>query len=83
MCSVIHRADYHRVLWDEVVAAGVDVRLGTAVESIDYELGLVKLRGAVQLHADVIVGADGIFSLCRLALKGLLKLQVCGRQRVR
>lgn len=43
----------------------------------------MKLRGDVQLRADVIIGADGIFSLRRLALKGSLKFQVCGRQRVR
>ncbi|KAK1856983.1 salicylate hydroxylase [Colletotrichum chrysophilum] len=64
----IHRADYHKILWDAAEKAGADLRLGAQVErlfadSVDY-VG-VFLVGGECITADVIVGADGLWSVTR------------------
>ncbi|KAH9225491.1 hypothetical protein K456DRAFT_1755397 [Colletotrichum gloeosporioides 23] len=64
----IHRADYHKILWDAAEKAGADLRLGAQVErlfadSVD-SVG-VFLVGGECITADVIVGADGPWSVTR------------------
>ncbi|KAF0330560.1 salicylate hydroxylase [Colletotrichum asianum] len=58
----IHRADYHKILWDAAETAGADLRLGAQVERLSADsvdsVG-VFLVGGECITADVIVGADG------------------------
>ncbi|EGE08271.1 salicylate hydroxylase [Trichophyton equinum CBS 127.97] len=66
----IHRADYHRILLNEAGRLGVDVRLDSTVIGIDFDSPAVHLLGKPDFHADLIVGADGLRSVCRQALLG-------------
>ncbi|KAG8527881.1 uncharacterized protein KY384_006797 [Bacidia gigantensis] len=66
----IHRADYHRILVEEATRLGVDLRLGSSVTSIDFEASSVQLRGKPSFHADLLLGCDGLKSVCREALLG-------------
>ncbi|EQB54277.1 hypothetical protein CGLO_05915 [Colletotrichum gloeosporioides Cg-14] len=67
----IHRADYHKILWDAAEKAGADLRLGAQVErlfadSVDSVDSVgVFLVGGECVTADVIVGADGLWSVTR------------------
>ncbi|KAI1628322.1 putative salicylate hydroxylase [Exophiala viscosa] len=65
---VIHRADYHEVMLDEAKRLGVEIRLGCNVESLDFGHTEVVLDHGERLNADVIVGADGLWSTTRETL---------------
>ncbi|EFQ98941.1 salicylate hydroxylase [Nannizzia gypsea CBS 118893] len=66
----IHRADYHRILLREANRLGVDIRLDSTVIGIDFDSPAVRLLDKPDFHADVVIGADGLRSVCRQALLG-------------
>jgi salicylate hydroxylase len=57
--SVIHRADYHRVLLQEAERLGTRVVLNTKVVGLDVQNGIVTSEDHREVTADVIVGGDG------------------------
>ena len=66
----IHRADYHRILVEEAKRLGVHLRLGCSVTGIDFQEPLIHLKENPDFRADLILGADGLKSICREALLG-------------
>ena len=66
----IHRADYHRILVDEARRLGVKIELGSSVTEIDFQDATVQLRGKPSFHANVLIGCDGLKSICRETLLG-------------
>ncbi|EXJ55608.1 hypothetical protein A1O7_08536 [Cladophialophora yegresii CBS 114405] len=63
---VIHRADYHGVMLDEAVRLGAQLRLNAKVVDITSSgTPQVVLEGGEVVPADVIVGADGLWSATR------------------
>lgn len=62
----IHRADLHRVL----MAAAPEVRLGVEATSVDATPDGVVVRAAdrSEVQGDLVVGADGIWSLVRASI---------------
>ncbi|KAL6351746.1 hypothetical protein LRP88_14951 [Fusarium phalaenopsidis] len=67
---VISRPGYHDTLWNAAKDAGVELRLGCEVEAVDPDRSTVQLVGGESIGADVIVGADGLWSLSRNYLLG-------------
>jgi hypothetical protein len=57
--SVIHRADYQRVLVEECERLGVDIRLKSEVHEINFDQTTVTLRSGDVVSGNVIIGADG------------------------
>lgn len=66
----IHRADYHKILVDEAVRLGVEIMLGCSVTGVLFDKPAVQIRNKPDFEADIIVGADGLKSVCREALLG-------------
>ncbi|CAF9926534.1 MAG: hypothetical protein ALECFALPRED_003465 [Alectoria fallacina] len=66
----IHRADYHRILVAEAERLGVKLQLGSTVTKIDFDTASVQIRDKPDFHADLILGADGLKSICRESLLG-------------
>ncbi|KIY01510.1 uncharacterized protein Z520_03062 [Fonsecaea multimorphosa CBS 102226] len=67
----IHRADYHKILVEEAERQGVEIRLDCFVTGIDFELPAVHIKNRSEpFTADLIIGADGLKSVCREALLG-------------
>lgn len=66
----IHRADYHSILVDEARRLGVRIQLNSVVTGIDFEKPAVHIKDQADISADVIIGADGLKSVCREALLG-------------
>lgn len=66
----IHRADYHRILVAEAERLGVMIQLGSVVTSIDFDRAVIRMRDKPDFHADLIIGADGLKSICRESLLG-------------
>ncbi|KAJ9615426.1 hypothetical protein H2200_001501 [Cladophialophora chaetospira] len=61
---VIHRADLFGSLleWAQAVA---ELRVNSTVVSVDFDIPSITLSDGTVLEADVIVGADGMKSVCR------------------
>ncbi|KAL4874567.1 hypothetical protein BJY04DRAFT_211989 [Aspergillus karnatakaensis] len=62
---IIHREDFYRVLHAEAVRLGAEIRLNSEVTDVIFETTEVVLAGGERVAGDVIVGADGIYSLTR------------------
>lgn len=62
---LIHRADYQKILLDAAIKSGADVKFDHRIESVDPEATTVTLANGTVLHADLIIGADGIRSRVR------------------
>jgi salicylate hydroxylase len=67
---VIHRADYLDVLHEAAIAAGAELRLGADVDHVDFERTEIRLKTGELINADIIVGADGLWSTSRDLLLG-------------
>ncbi|KAH0354221.1 FAD/NAD(P)-binding domain-containing protein, partial [Aureobasidium melanogenum] len=70
-----HRADLHKALLDRAVELGASFSINARVIDIRYEedakdTATVILKSGERLTADLVVGADGIFSTCRDLLLG-------------
>ena len=66
----IHRADYHKILVAEAQRLGVKMHLGSVVRGIDFDRAIVHIRDKPDFQADLILGADGLKSICRESLLG-------------
>ncbi|WP_199714354.1 FAD-dependent monooxygenase [Micromonospora radicis] len=65
----VHRRDLHRLLREALPAEAL--RTGCAVQDADPDSAVVRYRhagGSAELHADLVVGADGINSVLRTRL---------------
>ncbi|KAL3480944.1 hypothetical protein BJX99DRAFT_272616 [Aspergillus californicus] len=62
---VIHRVDYHKVLWNEAKRLGTRLRTDAEVTDVDMLAGKVVLKSGEIITGDVIVGADGLWSVVR------------------
>lgn len=58
---VIHREDYHRILFDEAIRLGAEIRLDTDVADVDTGNSKVFLKKGEVITGDAIIGADGMF----------------------
>ena len=66
----IHRADLHRVLYEEACSLGVEIRLNASVANIDFARTEVRIESGEVFVGSVIIGADGQNSRCREILLG-------------
>ncbi|CAK7240526.1 MAG: hypothetical protein STHCBS139747_001968 [Sporothrix thermara] len=67
---LVHRADLHAALLEAAQKAGVQVFTKKRVEKYDMEAPSVTTDDGTVYTADLVVGADGIKSLCRPLLTG-------------
>ncbi|KAG9668725.1 FAD/NAD(P)-binding domain-containing protein, partial [Aureobasidium melanogenum] len=70
-----HRADLHKALLDRAVDLGASFSINARVVDVRYgeddiDTATVILKSGERLTADLVVGADGIFSTCRDLLLG-------------
>ena len=64
----IYRPDLQNILAKAALHAGVEIRFGHAVKSIEAKTGSMELDDGTVLNADLIVAADGIKSRARSAI---------------
>ncbi|KAH7232699.1 hypothetical protein B0J15DRAFT_409039 [Fusarium solani] len=68
--TVIGRPDYHDVLVNAAREAGVEIKLDSEVDTIDFNNTKIRTKRGETFEADVIVGADGLWSNSRNQLLG-------------
>ena len=66
----VHRADLHKVLFEEAERLGVNVKLNASLCEINFEKPEVRLSSGEVFGGCCIVGADGQNSQCRELLLG-------------
>lgn len=66
----IHRADYHKILAQEAHGLGVSIQLGSTGTAVNFGIPAIHIKGKLGFRADIVVGADGLKSVCREALLG-------------
>lgn len=74
-----HRAELIDALAEGAEAAGARLRFGAKVVSIQPELPVATLENGEALTGDLIIGADGIHSLTRMALNPGLMPEFTGQ----
>ena len=75
---LIHRADYFKVLLREAERLGVKIRVGCAVTHIacsSVPISISNSAGA-DIHADIVLGADGLRSKCRKLIQNSSEQQL-------
>ena len=65
----LHRADLQNAMVARAVALGAEILLNKRVEKVDGEKAKVVLADGEQIEADIILGADGLWSTTRDALQ--------------
>lgn len=79
--SVIHRKDYHQILFEEAKQLGVVVCFSTAVDDIFLEGPQILLSSGETISGDIVIGADGklqpYFWLAQIPMS---VIQGCGRK---
>ncbi|GAB1214043.1 hypothetical protein ATERTT37_003200 [Aspergillus terreus] len=65
---VIHRADYQAILLAEAQRLGTEIRTSSRVISLDTENTRAILEDGSAVAADVIIGADGLWSTTRTTI---------------
>ena len=62
-----HRADLHQTLYEAAMATGqVTMYVDHQVVSVDFEAPRVTCRNGRTFEAELVVGADGLKSICRV-----------------
>ena len=66
----VHRADVQQLLHKKALELGVQIRTSARVANIDQSRPSVLLETDEEILADLVVGADGLWSQCRETLLG-------------
>lgn len=66
----LHRVDLQRALAQRAQDLGVKIVMGSRVAEVDFENSSLRLENGTEHSADLLVGADGLWSKCR---EGFLK----------
>jgi salicylate hydroxylase len=61
----LHRVDLQKTLAQRAKDLGVKLRLNSKVTSVDFEKSTLHLDDGATYEADLLVGADGLWSKCR------------------
>lgn len=66
-----HRADFHKAMLERALELGVRVHIDSQVTQLDFNFPpKATVYGGKVYSADLIVGCDGLRSICREALVG-------------
>ena len=61
----LHRVDLQRAMVARAIQLGVKIKLSAAVVSVDFDKTAVTLESGETVGGDIILGADGLWSLSR------------------
>ncbi|OTB06016.1 hypothetical protein M426DRAFT_10152 [Hypoxylon sp. CI-4A] len=61
----LHRIDFQTALYTRAKELGVQFRFGTRIRQVDFETGEVTSHSNEKARGDLIIAADGLWSVCR------------------
>ncbi|OBT97710.1 hypothetical protein VE01_05027 [Pseudogymnoascus verrucosus] len=68
----VHRADLQIAMYERAKNLGIKFRFSAQVESYDLATPKAILQGGEEVHADLIIAADGLWSRCRSSMLGYI-----------
>ncbi|KAI0147921.1 FAD/NAD(P)-binding domain-containing protein [Hypoxylon sp. NC0597] len=64
----LHRIDFQSALYTRAKELGVDFRFGMRINSVNFETGEITSQSGEKARGDLVIAADGLWSLCRARL---------------
>ncbi|KAI1466687.1 FAD/NAD(P)-binding domain-containing protein [Daldinia caldariorum] len=61
----LHRIDFIKALYERARELGVQFRFGERNGHVDFETGTITSHSGTGIRGDLVVAADGLWSLCR------------------
>ncbi|KAI1805953.1 FAD/NAD(P)-binding domain-containing protein [Daldinia bambusicola] len=61
----LHRVDFIKALYERARELGVQFRFGERIRHVDFETGTITSHSGARGSGDLVVAADGLWSLCR------------------
>ncbi|KAI2473581.1 FAD/NAD(P)-binding domain-containing protein [Annulohypoxylon bovei var. microspora] len=61
----LHRVDLQTALYTRAKELGVEFRFGMRINKVDFETGEITSHSGSSTRGDVVIAADGLWSLCR------------------
>ncbi|OTA86717.1 hypothetical protein M434DRAFT_376126 [Hypoxylon sp. CO27-5] len=61
----LHRIDFQTALHARAKELGVDFRFGTRINKVNFETGEITTQSGEKARGDLVIAADGLWSLCR------------------
>ncbi|KAI1759189.1 FAD/NAD(P)-binding domain-containing protein [Hypoxylon sp. FL1150] len=60
-----HRIDFQKALYTRAKELDVEFKFGMRISNVDFHTGEVTTQPGEKTHGDLVVAADGLWSLCR------------------
>ncbi|KAI1414773.1 FAD/NAD(P)-binding domain-containing protein [Hypoxylon sp. FL1857] len=61
----LHRIDFQTALYTRAKDLGVDFRFGMKITNVNFETGEITSQSGEKSRGDLVIAADGLWSLCR------------------
>ncbi|KAI1461842.1 FAD/NAD(P)-binding domain-containing protein [Annulohypoxylon moriforme] len=61
----LHRVDFQTALYTRAKELGVEFRFGMRISKVNFETGEITSHTGLSTKGDVVIAADGLWSLCR------------------
>ncbi|KAI1143259.1 FAD/NAD(P)-binding domain-containing protein [Hypoxylon sp. FL0543] len=61
----LHRIDLQTALYNRAKELGVDFRFGMRISNVNFETGEITSQTGEKARGDLVIAADGLWSLCR------------------
>ncbi|OTB18543.1 hypothetical protein K445DRAFT_309274 [Daldinia sp. EC12] len=61
----LHRVDFQKALYERAKELGVQFRFGEKISRVNFETGETTSQSGTSTRGDLVVAADGLWSLCR------------------
>ncbi|KAI1382392.1 FAD/NAD(P)-binding domain-containing protein [Hypoxylon crocopeplum] len=61
----LHRVDFQTALYTRAQELGVEFRFGTRISHVNFDTGEVTSQSGETARGDLVIAADGLWSLCR------------------
>ncbi|KAI1209037.1 FAD/NAD(P)-binding domain-containing protein [Annulohypoxylon truncatum] len=61
----LHRVDFQTALYIRAKELGVEFRFGERVNQVNFETGKITTHSGLNAKGDIVVAADGLWSVCR------------------
>ncbi|KAI1383402.1 FAD/NAD(P)-binding domain-containing protein [Hypoxylon trugodes] len=63
--AFLHRIDLQTALYARAKELGVGFQFGTRISNVNFETGEIISQSGVKTRGDLVIAADGLWSLCR------------------
>ncbi|XXG94853.1 hypothetical protein Hte_001112 [Hypoxylon texense] len=63
-----HRIDFQKALYTRAKELGVEFKFGMRISNVNFDTGVISTPSGVKARGDLVIAADGLWSVCRAQL---------------